>query len=146
MPVTITEKDNGWKKLKKAFQEKKAFLTVGIHGSAGSDEVLIGTVHEFGSPERGIPERSYLRSTFEEKREALYEQMETAIESTLEGVPLGQALGRIGLGLVAAIQGKIRSNIAPPLKQETIDRKGSSVALIDTGRLINSITSVAGVK
>ncbi len=146
MPVEIIKKDLGWKKIEKQMRQKGVSLTVGIHGSAGSDEVLIGSVHEFGSPERGIPERSFLRSTFNEKREDFLQQMEKAVGTTLAGGSLLQAVGRVGLGFVSAIQAKIRSNIAPALKPETIKRKGSDVALIDTGRLIASITSVAEAK
>ena len=37
-------------------------------------------------------------------------------------------------------EAKIASNIPPALAPETIERKGSSVALIDTGQLRSSIT------
>ena len=52
-----------------------------------------------------------------------------------------QAIGLLGEFVASAVKAKIRSNIPPKLKQATIDRKGSSIALIDTGRLINSIQS-----
>ena len=31
----------------------------------GTDVIMVGAVHEFGSPARGIPERSFLRSTLQ---------------------------------------------------------------------------------
>ena len=151
MPVEIITKDLGWKKIEKTFKGAGVSLTVGIHGSAGSQEVLIGTVHEFGSPERGIPERSFMRSTFNTKREELYEQMEKAIADGFRGVRLDRSLGRIGLGMVAAIQATIRNRetVGPEPqanKPATIARKGSDTPLIDTGRLIASITSVVSTK
>lgn len=42
--------------------------------------------------------------------------------------------------LEAKMVDKITSNIPPPLKPETIKKKGSSLALVDTGELLGQIT------
>ena len=34
----------------------------------GTSVIMVGAVHEFGSPSKGIPQRSFLRSTVQEKR------------------------------------------------------------------------------
>ena len=51
-----------------------------------------------------------------------------------------QALNQVGAAVAGMVQAKIASNIPPALAPETIERKGSSVALIDTGQLRSSIT------
>lgn len=53
---------------------------------------------------------------------------------------IASILERAGIHLERAILEKIRSHIPPPLKPETVRRKGSSTPLIDTGQLIGSIT------
>ena len=57
-----------------------------------------------------------------------------------ERLEVDAALGLLGTWAVAAIQAKIRTNIPPELKQATIDRKHSDLALVDTGQLLNSLT------
>ncbi|MCX8207429.1 MAG: hypothetical protein N3G75_06315 [Methanothrix sp.] len=53
---------------------------------------------------------------------------------------LAQSMEKIGVLLENAIIERIRAHIPPPLKPETVRRKGSSTPLIDTGQLIGSIT------
>ncbi len=55
-----------------------------------------------------------------------------------------QALTKLGMVLERAMKLKITSNIPPPLKPETIRRKRSSVALIDTGQLRSQIAADYG--
>jgi hypothetical protein len=101
----------------------------------------LAAVHEFGSELAGIPERSFIRSTLREEQpraEALCLRLARGVIA--ERLEVDAALGLLGTWAVAAIQAKIRSNIPPELKQATIDRKHSSLALVDTGQLLNSIT------
>lgn len=89
-----------------------------------------------------IPERSYLRSTFRDDKQELSSALERAGRAVYSGRLDGmRAIGLLGSWAVNSVKAKIRSNIPPPLQQSTIDRKGSSKSLIDTGRLLNSITS-----
>ena len=53
-----------------------------------------------------------------------------------------QAAARLELAFEADVKQRIRSHIPPPLKPATIDRKGSSLALVDTSQLLNSIRAV----
>ncbi len=55
-----------------------------------------------------------------------------------------QALTKLGMTLERAMKQKITSNIPPPLKPDTIKRKGSSVALIDTGLMRSLIAADYG--
>lgn len=49
------------------------------------------------------------------------------------------ALDRFGLWAVGEIQQRIADGIPPPNAQSTVDRKGSSTPLIETGQLRASI-------
>ena len=111
----------------------------------GSDisVVELAAIHEFGSPAAGIPERSFIRSTLQvHEREALRHKTAELCRAVILGaMSVDQALNLLGVWATAAIRRSITTGkITPPLKQATIDRKGSSRPLVDTGQLINSIT------
>lgn len=126
-----------------------ATVTVGIHGdgdhSNGMSIVQIGEIHEFGL---GVPQRSWLRGWYDERKHLLSKAIAaelqaviTAKAGSLKGKPYLVALKRFAVAVQASIQKRIASNIPPPLSPVTIARKGSSVALIDTGLLRSSITA-----
>ncbi|SFP18619.1 hypothetical protein [Salibacterium halotolerans] len=88
-----------------------------------------------------IPERSYVRSTYDEKERELSTNMEKVIQGVVDfKITPQQAYDRIGAWLVSAIQEKIRSIQSPPNANTTTEAKGSSNPLVDTGRLLQSIT------
>jgi len=64
--------------------------------------------------------------------------MEKAIEEILGKMP--KALDTAGSFLEAKMVEKINSNIPPELNPKTIKRKGSSLALVDTGELIGMVS------
>lgn len=131
-------------------------VSVGIHEAEGSaahegDDTWtlsvadIMGIHEFGAPESGIPERSWLRGWADENqddaRAFLTDQIGKSIAS---GAPIRRAFERAGLRAVGQIQKRIARRIAPALKPATIKRKGSSVPLIDSGQGRQAITYKVG--
>lgn len=112
-------------------------------GVQGDDEVaVIAAVHEFGSDDGTIPERSYLRSTFDEQRDALLAALEESVGQAIDGkVDLEKGLEKLGETLVEDIRRKIQQGIAPDLDEDTIEAKGNDTPLIDTGRLLEAITA-----
>jgi len=126
------------------------FITVGIHGEQGerkegdpATNVLIGSVHEFGSPSRGIPQRSFIRSTMDEERERIGTLTAKAMDRVASGqLSAAQALGAVGQFAQTKIQQKITKLREPPNAPATIAQKGSSNPLIDTGQMRASITHV----
>lgn len=115
-----------------------------------SDEpsyVMIANVHEFGvtiQKEKGsiiIPERSFLRSTFDEKNgdwlEFIKRQLKQVLELKIDARTLWE---RLGARIVADVQIKITDLDTPPNAPSTIAKKGSSNPLIDTGGLRRRIT------
>ncbi len=106
----------------------------------------IATVHEFGSADGAIPERSFLRSAFDENREKISKALERELlkivdDAVREGSTrlVYRALGRVGARVTGMVQAKIRNGPFVPNAPMTIARKKSDKPLIDTGRLRQSI-------
>jgi hypothetical protein len=105
---------------------------------------LIAAVQEFGSEKRNVPERSFIRATFDSEYENLQRFKEHEYLQIVQGKQTAlMAIGQIGEWLTNKTKGYIRNIIPPPLKEATKKRKGrggdSAVPLIDTGQMINTI-------
>lgn len=175
----VIDKDRGWAAyFKSVSQMKSAYVKVGVldEGKGGEkhgpDDALtvaqIAAIHEFGTEDGSIPERSFIRSTFDEQRERLTgvaKQLTTRIiagQATTE-----QAMNILGSILAAEVKKKIAAGISPPNAESTARAKaakgrtgkffkkpaanlGDALAqvgalaavkpLIDTGRMMNSVT------
>ena len=90
-----------------------------------------------------IPERSFLRSTFDEKNREwaritseIVKKVDIRLMSTSKGLSL------LGLTAVNDVKSKLRKGPFAPLSPITIKRRtGNSIKpLIDTAQMINSIT------
>lgn len=111
----------------------------------GTPVAMIAATHEFGSPERGIPERSFLRSSMHENAQKYVRLNKLNLVSILRGgLTADQALGQLGEMAKGDVQVKIRSGDFTPLKQATMDRKGSSKPLVDTGQMVQSVSYEVG--
>lgn len=113
----------------------------GTHGPSGMPVVQLGAIHEFGSEDGRIPERSFLRGTMRAKQR----DHNAIIRRLARSVTLGrqaptQALAQLGAVAAANVQEAISDGVPPPNAPSTIRRKGSSKPLIDTGALRQSIT------
>ena len=107
----------------------------------------IGAVHEFGCPEKGIPERPWLRPGIRSGKDDYTQLNRINIIRILKGEITPQiALRQLGAMAVGKVQRYIRAGHFLPLKQKTIDRKGSSAPLIDSGQMIQSMTFEVGEK
>jgi hypothetical protein len=128
--------------LEKDYPEEKK-VSADDKQSGGSWPKTLGAVatyNEFGAPNAGIPERSFIRWTHDEKRDKWSEETARLKKLVVSGkMGVGKALGVIGLMIQADIQLRIASNVPPPNKPETLARKESSVTLINTSQLRTSI-------
>ncbi|WP_342441242.1 hypothetical protein MHB65_17960 [Lysinibacillus sp. FSL K6-0075] len=122
-------------------------IEVGIFGSDDSFYAMIATVHEFGitiRKERGsivIPERSFLRSTFDEKNDEWIKFVKKQLPKLLDGQMSARTIcERLGAKMVGDIQRKLTQLDDPPNAPSTIAQKGSSNPLIDKGGLRQRIT------
>jgi hypothetical protein len=110
--------------------------------------VELGVVHEFGAPGAGIPERSFLRSTFDAKIRDWTDQAVKVAKRVYSSTP--QQPGRV-LALMAEkaksdVQNAITQGIEPPIQEATIEArrrqfgKASSTPLLASGQLQRAIT------
>ena len=145
----VTDKDRGWKTiLKNARKASDAnYAAVGVIGTGAAENhdgitnAELASVHEYGTLDGRIPERSFIRATIDEQRDAYRKLAKTLSEKIIDGkLVKTQALDLLGVRAVADIVRKIRSGLEPDITDVTKDRKGSSKPLIDTGQLVQSIT------
>lgn len=136
----IKDIDRGYSSFTQGFAALDGLgVTIGVHAEDGSELAIIAASQEFGTDT--IPERSFLRATLDEQDAAYREATADAIRGVLDGKRSAKvALERLGLRVVRDVQGRIRAGIDPALAPSTIAKKGSSKPLIDTGRLLRSIT------
>jgi phage gpG-like protein len=142
--VKTVDRDLGYKNIKKQMMllEKEPYVKIGFpEGGKGWNDkvgakakiVEIAIFHEFGTS-HGIPERSFIRSTFDEQKEKWFEitgKLQWEIYKSKKTVK--EVLKIIGLIIETDQKNKIASGIQPELKY----REGTP--LWDTGQLINSI-------
>lgn len=158
--VKIVEKDHGMRKLMAQVKDlegdphvRVGIFTDGKGGQTHDEEsglsnVELAIIHEFGAPEAGIPERSFIRSTFDKEKTALRQDLKVLLKKVLENKLSARAMfDLLGQRLVAAIQRRVRGEgIPPPLQPATIAAKGSSRPLIDTGRMMAALTYVTLIR
>lgn len=141
--VTDTNKIS---RLKDVLKELKNYsVEVGIFGS--DEYVMVASVHEFGATirrKRGsitIPERSFLRTTFDEKNEEWINFFKSQLRHVFAlQMDVQTLFNRLGARMVGDVQKKITELDAPPNAPSTIAKKGSSNPLIDTGSLRMRVT------
>jgi hypothetical protein len=144
----LIDRDRGYKALfRRLAGAKNRKVTVGVHeqdGAASHSEDLtildVASFHEFGTAT--VPQRSFIAAWADEQRPEIEAAIRKAGEALVTGaIPSAdQALNRLGVKFVGDVQQRIRSGIEPPLAQSTIDSKGSSTPLVDTGQLFGSIS------
>ncbi|MED3805607.1 hypothetical protein [Priestia megaterium] len=88
-----------------------------------------------------IPERSFVRSTFDEKNDEWVQFMERLIDKVLAfEIDAKTLFERVGAKAAADIQEKITTLRSPGNSPITMENKGSSNPLIDTGGLRARVT------
>jgi hypothetical protein len=145
--MSVVVRDLGAKQLVRTVTDKSPrVVDVGIIGdTAGASTpggMTVGTlaeIHEFGL---GVPQRSFLRAWADADRAKIDRVWGALLRKVLKSeLTLDQALEQFGIWAQGQVQQFIAdSRVQPPLDQRTIDAKGSSVPLIDTGQLRSSIT------
>lgn len=157
----IKDKDNVSDIIKTVEKISSTGLNIGVLSKVGGDLLTIANVHEFGitikvTPEMRnylhatglhlkadtitIPERSFVRSTFDENQNEIVDQVEMWLESLLAGgTTIDEFYNYLGNYCVGLIKEKIINLQAPPNHPYTKQQKGSSNPLIDSGNLSDSI-------
>lgn len=111
-------------------------------GAGGLDNIALATIHEFGAPGAGIPSRPFLRSTFDAKKAEWNSLMARLVAKVVAGhLNVVDALELVGQRAAGDVRNRItQGGHFAPNKPATVRRKGSSKTLIDSGRLLQSIS------
>ena len=136
--MSVKDTDNTDEFLKMLNSMIKNEVTIGLHGDVGGDILSRGIYNEFGTDK--IPERSFIRAGFDTEKNNISNDMIKIAERVVDG----QMKVKTGLNLLGdATKGRIQEFAVdlsdPPNAQATIDAKGSSNPLVDTGQMIGSI-------
>jgi hypothetical protein len=156
--MPVKDSDPGFRKLLRRLRKietEASGIKVGVFSAkSGSEEVIKAAANEFGVPSvhgsglragKGhtvsIPERSYLRSTYDEIINRVFRTIKREQKNIISGKLRARDFwSKTGVYFVKKIQGKIRNGSFAPNAPSTIKGKGSSKPLIDTGRLRQEIT------
>ena len=152
--------DRGYKALRRQIEsigQRESYARVGVFGAKADrkdgepvDNVGLAIIHEYGAPRASIPERSFLRSTVDAGRAEYATLTKKLINGVLrQRFTVQQALGLLGVRVAADVQKRIKAGIDPANMPEVFlaklrkgdNGKGLPVPLIDTAKLLQSITS-----
>lgn len=102
----------------------------------GTSVPMVAAIQEFGAPSVGVPPRPYFRSMIVQKSP----EWPKAVGDLLRAndYDAQKTLAQTGEAIKGQLQQSIIDTNSPPLAQSTIDRKGSSKPLVDTGHLLAS--------
>lgn len=168
MPGDLIDRDLGWRELfRKITLGGEVFAKVGIQqdtkrdqedGEGPIDMVQLGAIHEFGAPNAGIPERSFIRAWHDSARSRITRLQERLGKQFIDGKitlrGMVAKLGAFGQGGIRKFMNQLKD---PPLKAATVRQrrkgtkgknrgKASNNPLIDTTQLRGSIHSVSVIR
>ena len=115
-------------------------VAVGLFPEVGDSVLKKGIYNEFGT--KDIPERSFLRSTFNKE----YKKVARRFTQIVEGInkkdySVMRKLKLIGIEQAGQVQQTITDMKSPPNAASTIKKKGFDNPLIETGEMRAKISS-----
>jgi len=105
----------------------------------GTQVAMVAAIQNYGAPKVGIPPRPFFTNMIAEKSASWPAAIEANLKAT--NYDAERTLNLVGQGIADQLKQSIRDTNSPSLKQATIDRKGFSKPLIDSGHMLNSVTS-----
>ena len=105
----------------------------------GTPVAMVAAVHNWGAPKRGIPPRPFFSNTVDAKKSTAWR---TLVKTALihSNYDADKTLELVGQVMQADIQTGIKQFVGAPLKPATIKRKGFDKQLIDSGKMLNSVS------
>lgn len=142
----IIDRDLGYEALKRRFTDVgRTSVKVGVlggkqrEGESGLTVAQVAAANEYGTAR--IPSRPAFRRALDANRPGIRTRIDAEAGAVLDGTrTVDQAFGRLGLYLQGLIRREIVALRDPPNAPSTIERKGSSNPLVDTGQYRQSIT------
>lgn len=149
--VRFSDKDKGLKRIVGDLKSLNGISVVsGItKDKQYSDGTPVGAVaffNEFGTDT--IPQRSFLRSSFDENNQKLEDTYKVLYSRLLQGKESADRMMRkLGFMMETFIRNKIQSNIPPANAPSTLARKPGTRTLLDSQLMFRSVASeVKGIK
>lgn len=137
--------------LEKLIQEidENYYVDIGIIGAGEHEDgeltiAEIGAVHEFGTLDKRVPERSFIRMPLQTKGKAIEKKIGDKVEELIAAGEVRKIFELIGIAGEGAIQEAFETGgfgTWQELAPSTIAKKKSSGILIDTGLLRKAIIS-----
>lgn len=152
---SVRDIDHGWDAIRAEVKRiKGSHVNIGVlAGEKRDDEgevssmVVVAAANEFGTEDGRIPSRSFLRSTFDAKKETLARVAAAEVKAITGGTrTVETSLRLMGEYFQGEVIRTIRNHPAPANAPATIAAKGSSGTLIDSGQLAQSIRYQVNVK
>tara|TARA_R110000782_G_scaffold204639_1_gene293096 strand:- start:981 stop:1415 length:435 start_codon:yes stop_codon:yes gene_type:complete len=139
--MAVKIKDSSFIKYQRAMQTiNSQKVIVGLFASAGDEVLTKATVNEFGT--RNIPERSFIRSTYNKNYKKVAGRFIKIAQSISRGnYAIKNKMKLIGLEQEKAIKDTITNLRTPQNAPSTVAKKGSSNPLVDTGEMRSKISS-----
>lgn len=145
MPVTVTEIDHGYKRFVTDITAMGHYtVKVGIMSGESVEGVAVvdyALWNEFGTSR--IPARPFISTTYDLHHEEVEKFIEFLANKLIVGGTTPDAVANtLGQQYVKKIQETIRhaGSWAVPNAPSTVEQKGSSSPLIDTGRMLNAVS------
>lgn len=128
------------------------YVDIGIIGAGqheGSELTIaeVGAANEFGTLDKRVPERSFIRMPLQKKGKEIEKKIGEKAEALIAKGEIKKLFELIGIAGEGAIQEAFDSGgfgTWPDIADSTKKRKGSSAILIDKGVLRKSIISKVG--
>lgn len=140
--MVVKEKDITPRYLKAAETLGSKVIRVGLFASAGSENIDKAITNEFGVPQRRIPQRSFMRTTFDEEKDKVNERFIQVVKGINKGdFRVVEKLRRIGIEHEGKVKKKITDIRTPPNAPRTIAEKGFDNPLIHTGEMRQKVSS-----
>lgn len=140
--VTLVDKDHGWVDFEKSMKQAGdgVFADVGLFDDDMDPEDIYkkGLVNEFGDDSQNIPERSWIRSTFDENEKAMIAAIIQDIRKA-DDMDLPKTIEELGDMMVLLFKRKVEHMRSPPNAPATIRKKGFDDPLIETREMVESI-------
>lgn len=141
MASEVIDTDRGFDELVKQLADLSKddlSVEVGIFEEAGPEIVTRAAANEFGTAT--IPERSFMRSTIDEGKSKIADDLSNATENILRGEPAKSAMDGVGRRWAEEIKKTIRDMSQPPNAPSTIAKKGRDDPLVDSTDMMNAVT------
>lgn len=136
--MAVIDKRATWDKIKAAITGMPS-VDVGV---LDPSVATYATVQEFGSADGKVPARRWQTRSIEENGQAIQAAVAAATAAILDRrVSKQTAADNLGADVADIVRAHVNSaNFPPPLKPATVARKGHTKAMVDSGKMRDSIT------